>query len=46
LDKFEQFVEVSKPQGMEIMVKRYFIEMMGQLKNTVNEGYKQFERKI
>lgn len=28
------------------MVKRYFIEMMGQLKNTVNEGYKQFERKI
>lgn len=31
---------------MEGMVKRYFVEMMGQLKNTVNEGYKDFQRKI
>lgn len=28
------------------MVKRYFVEMMGQLTNTVNEGYKKFEEKI
>lgn len=37
---------MTRPQGLETMVKRYFVEMMGQLTNTVNEGYKKFETKI